>query len=166
MLESTHYVARMPVQRGEPSSYSTVLNHGSFYRTSLGDFVFTTYASAEQNDSPQASRVMLFLEPSAPTPASGLARASSRPSQPDQPHLRIFHLASFLPSSLFPLYTTGDRITTTHTTIQQMHIERNNANIFSFLGPNQMRTEINLQKLFRNYRSQIRVDAERRRGAP
>jgi hypothetical protein len=47
-----------------------------------------------------------------------------------------------------------------------MHIERNNANILSLLGPNQMRTEINLQKLFRNYRSQIRVDAERRRGAP
>jgi hypothetical protein len=47
-----------------------------------------------------------------------------------------------------------------------MHIERNNANILSFYVENQMRTGVNLQKLFRNYRSQIRVDAERRRGAP
>jgi len=82
----------------------------------------------------------------------------------DQPHL---HFLAFPPFSSFsPLYTTGDRIPTTHPTIQQMYIERNNTNILSFYVENQMRTEINLQKLFRNYRSQIRVDAERRRGAP
>lgn len=89
--------------------------------------------------------------------------ASRTPGPSAQPHLQIFQLPPFFP---FSPYTTGDTITTTLTTIQQMHIERNKANILSLLGPNQMRTEINLQKLFRNYRSQIRVDAERRRGAP
>jgi hypothetical protein len=78
----------------------------------------------------------------------------------------ISRFSSFPPFFSFSPYTTGDTITTTLTIIQQMHIERNKANILSLLGPNQMRTEINLQKLFRNYRSQIRVDAERRRGAP
>ncbi len=79
----------------------------------------------------------------------------------------VSRFSSFSPfSSSSPLYTTGDRIPTTHPTIQQMHIERNNANILSFYVENQMRTGVNLQKLFRNYRSQIRVDAERRRGAP
>jgi len=78
----------------------------------------------------------------------------------------ISGLPSFLLSSSSSLYTIGDSIPTTHPTIQQMHIERDNANILSFYVENQMRTAINLQKLFRNYRSQIRVDAERRRGAP
>ena len=80
-----------------------------------------------------------------------------------KPHLRIFQLSllsSFLPPTP-PVTFSND-----HTTIQQMQIERNNANILSFDIENQMRTGINLQKLFRNYRSQIRCDAERRRGAP
>jgi hypothetical protein len=80
-----------------------------------------------------------------------------------KPHLQIFQL-SLLSSLLLP--TPPVTPSTTHTTIQQMQIERNNANIPSFDIKNQMRTGINLQKLFRNYRSQIRCDAERRRGAP
>lgn len=49
---------------------------------------------------------------------------------------------------------------------QQMHIERNNTNVFSSHGKNLMRASRKHQKLHRNYRSQIRADAERRRGAP
>jgi hypothetical protein len=47
-----------------------------------------------------------------------------------------------------------------------MHIENDNTNILSFSVKSQMRTAKSHQKLHRNYRSQIRADAERRRGAP
>lgn len=48
-----------------------------------------------------------------------------------------------------------------------MHIETNyTEENFSFHSKNLMRPSKNNQKLHRNYRSQIRADAERRRGAP
>ena len=47
-----------------------------------------------------------------------------------------------------------------------MHIEHNNETLFSLGLQSQMRVAKNLSKLHRNYRSQIRSDAERRRGAP
>jgi hypothetical protein len=47
-----------------------------------------------------------------------------------------------------------------------MHIDHRNEDIFSACPQSQMRTAKNRQKIHRNYRSQIRSDAERRRGAP
>ena len=49
--------------------------------------------------------------------------------------------------------------------ILQMLLEVNPQNIFPFQSQSQMRTPIQ-PKLHRNFRSQIRADAERRRGAP
>ncbi len=82
-----------------------------------------------------------------------------------KPHLQIFQL-SLLSSLLLPTPPVTSNHVPIQPSIQQMHIERINANILFFDIENQMRTGINLQKLFRNYRSQIRVDSFKRRGAP
>jgi hypothetical protein len=73
----------------------------------------------------------------------------------------------FSPLSLLP-YTSGylRTFTTTINPRQQMHIEIDTDSSLLFHGQSQMRTAKNHQKLHRNYRSQIRADAERRRGAP
>lgn len=99
----------------------------------------------------------------APNSPSGLAR-QPQPSQPQRDEMQVLDAFALLSSCSFtPQVTEQPRRPLQQ---KQMHIETDTANTLSLLARTQMRTAKNHQKLHRNYRSQIRADAERRRGAP
>ncbi len=98
----------------------------------------------------------LLLAPHQPAPASKAPRQNHNNKIPF-PTLQSF----------FSPYISEENSFTFRTpiSIQQMNLERDTPSNFLRIGL-LMRTATNHEKLHRNYRSQTRSDAERRRGAP